>query len=139
MPPEQPVGSDGTLNWIYAGDSARFTNSVTIKSPVYTWHDLNLENRAAHLGRSRHRGVAQKLAVGGDPAAGGNLLMQQNADTVGEDPPLEAVHIHGLCASKVSSDDFHACKWGDGPSPDDHVWANVHDNTSRPTSSSSPN
>jgi hypothetical protein len=132
MPPNQPVGSDGTLNWIYAGDSARFTNSVTIKSPVYTWHHLSLENGAAISGVPGISGVAQKLAVGGDPVAGGNLTMEQNADWVGKDTPLEAVHIHGLCASKPVSPTLHACLWGDGPSPNDQIFATTHNNTVPP-------
>ena len=132
MPPTQPVGNDGTLNWIYAGDSARFTNSVTIKSPVYTWHNLSLENGAAISGVPGISGVAQKLAVGGDPVAGGNLTMEQNADWVGKDTPLEAVHIHGLCASKPVSATLHNCKWGDQPSPNDQVYATTHDNVVPP-------
>ena len=71
MPPEQPVGSDGTLNWIYAGDSARFTQSVSIASPVYTWQHLSLENGARISGIPGISGVVQKLAVGGDPLGGG--------------------------------------------------------------------
>jgi hypothetical protein len=138
--PTQPVGTDGTLNWIYAGDSARFFNSVTIASPVYTWHNLNLENGAAISGVPGIPGVVQKLAVGGDPVAGGNLTMEQKADTVGEDQPLAAVHIQGLCASKWVSPALHACIWGDTPAPmpeppgwdTDHVWGAVQDNTVPP-------
>jgi hypothetical protein len=121
--PTQPVGTDGTLNWIYAGDSARFTNSVTIKSPVYTWHNLSLENGAAISGVPGISGVAQRLAVGGDPVAGGNLNMEQNADWVGKDTPLEAAYIHGLCTSKPVSATLHPCLWGDGPSPNDQIYA----------------
>ena len=131
MPPSQPVGSDATLNWIYAGNSARFSQSVTIASPVYTWHDLTLQNGAAISGPAR------RLAVGGDPAAGGNLTLTQNGDTVGQDSPLQEVHIHGLCASKNVSLTLHACIWGDQlpPLPDikgwttDQIWGAVHDNT----------
>jgi Tfp pilus assembly protein PilX len=126
MPPNQPVGTDGTLNWIYAGDSARFTNSVTIKSPVYTWHNLSLENGAAISGVPGISGVAQRLAVGGDPVAGGNLNMEQNADWVGKDTPLEAVYIHGLCTSKPVSATLHPCLWGGGPSPNDEIYATTH-------------
>jgi Tfp pilus assembly protein PilX len=131
MPPTQPVGTDGTLNWIYAGDSARFTNSVTIKSPVYTWRNLSLENGAAISGVPGISGVAQKLAVGGGPA-GGNLNMEQNADWVGKDTPLAAVHINGLCTSKPVSASLHPCLWGDGPSPNDQIFATTHDNTVPP-------
>jgi Tfp pilus assembly protein PilX len=126
MPPNQPVGTDGTLNWIYAGDSARFTNSVTIKSPVYTWHNLSLENGAAISGVPGISGVAQRLAVGGDPVVGGYLNMEQNADWVGKDTPLEAVYIHGLCTSKPVSATLHPCLWGDGPSPNDQIYADTH-------------
>jgi Tfp pilus assembly protein PilX len=129
MPPNQPVGNDGTLNWIYAGDSARFTQSVTIRSPVYTWHDLSLENGAKISGVPGISGVAQKLAVGGDPALGGNLTMEQKADTVGEDNPLEAVHIHGLCAS-WSDSNLHNCRWGN--LPNDQIWATTHNNVVPP-------
>jgi hypothetical protein len=132
MPPSQPVGSDGTLNWIYAGDSARFTQSVSIASPVYTWHHLSLENGAHISGVPGISGVAQTLAVGGDPIAGGNLTMEQKADTVGADTPLAAVHINGLCASKTVGPTLHACIWGDQPAPHDQVWATVHDNTVPP-------
>src|SRR5262249_46398870 len=131
MPPNQPVGGDGTLNWLYAGDNARFTNSVTIASPVYAWHSLSLENGAAIAG------AAGTLVVGGDPVAGGNLTLEQNADTVGQDSPLQEVHIHGQCASKTVSLTLHACIWGDTPPPfpkpngwdTDHIWGAVHDNT----------
>ena len=132
MPPEQPVGSDGTLNWIYAGDSARFTQAVSIASPVYTWHHLSLENGARISGIPGISGVVQKLAVGGDPVAGGNLTMEQNADTVGADAPLAAVHIRGLCASKPVGTTLHSCRWGDMPSPNDQVWGTVHDNVVPP-------
>jgi hypothetical protein len=132
MPPNQPVGTDGTLNWIYAGDSARFTQSVSIASPVYTWHHLSLENGAKISGIPGVPGVVQKLAVGGDPAPGsGNLTMQQKDDTVGADAPLAAVHINGLCASKTVGS-LHPCLWGDQPSPNDQVWATVHNNTVPP-------
>gem|GEM_PF-2385373 len=132
MPPEQPVGSDGTLNWIYAGDSARFTNSVSIASPVYTWHHLSLENGAHISGHPGISGVVQKLAVGGDPVAGGNLTMEQKADTVGEDTPLAAVHINGLCASKTVGPTLHACIWGDTANPHDQVWGTVQNNVVPP-------
>jgi Tfp pilus assembly protein PilX len=132
MPPEQPVGSDGTLNWIYAGDSARFTNSVSIASPVYTWRHLSLENGAHISGIPGISGVVQKLAVGGGPA-GGNLTMEQKADTVGEDAPLAAVHINGLCASKTVGPTLHNCIWGGtGANPHDQVWGTIHDNTVPP-------
>jgi hypothetical protein len=129
MPPSQPVGSDGTLNWIYAGDSARFTQSVSIASPVYTGHHLSLENGAHISGIPGISGVEQKLAVGGDPDAGGNLTMEQKADTVGADAPLAAVHINGLCASKTVGPTLHPCIWGDQPSPNDQVWGTVRNNT----------
>jgi hypothetical protein len=132
MPPEQPVGSDGTLNWIYAGDSARFTNSVSIASPVYTWHHLSLENGAHISGHPGISGLVQKLAVGGDPVAGGNLAMEQKADTVGEDTPLAAVHINGLCASKTVGPTLHACIWGDTANPHDQVWGTVQNNVVPP-------
>jgi hypothetical protein len=131
MPPEQPVGSDGTLNWIYAGDSARFTNSVSIASPVYTWHHLSLENGAHISGIPGISGVVQKLAVGGGPS-GGNLTMEQNADTVGEDAPLAAVHIKGQCASKTVGPDLHNCIWGGTANPHDQVWGDVTNNTVPP-------
>jgi hypothetical protein len=135
IPPDQPVGTDGTLNWIYAGDNARFTNSVSIASPVYTWHSLSLENGAAISGIPGISGVVQKLAVGGDPdpvTGGGNLTMEQNADTVGADAPLAAVHINGLCASKKVSATLHTCIWGGTANPNDQVWGTVHDNTVPP-------
>jgi hypothetical protein len=131
-PPTQPVGTDGTLNWIYAGDSARFTQSVSIASPVYTWRHLSLENGAHISGIPGISGVVQKLAVGGGPA-GGNLTMEQNADTVGADAPLAAVHINGLCASKPVGTTLHNCRWGDGSvTPHDQIWATVHNNTVPP-------
>jgi hypothetical protein len=133
MPPNQPVGSDGTLNWIYAGNNARFTQAVTLASPVYTWHSLSLENKAAISG------AAGRLAVGGDPAAGGNLTLEQTFDTVGQDSPLQEVHIQGQCASQSVSLTLHACIWGDTPRPaylrpqdpwnTDQIWGAVHDNT----------
>jgi Tfp pilus assembly protein PilX len=132
-PPNQPVGTDGTLNWIYAGDSARFTNSVTIKSPVYTWHHLSLENKASISGVPGISGVDQRLAVGGDPVAGGNLTMEQKADTVGEDTPLKEVYIHGRCASWTVGPTLHTCRWADQPSPHDQVWADFHDDGPVPT------
>jgi hypothetical protein len=131
FPPEQPVGSDGTLNWIYAGDSARFTNSVSIASPVYTWRHLSLENGAHISGIPGISGVVQKLAVGGGPS-GGNLTMEQKADTVGEDAPLAAVHINGLCASKTVGPTLHSCIWGGTANPHDQVWGTIHDNTVPP-------
>jgi hypothetical protein len=134
MPPEQPVGSDGTLNWIYAGDSARFTNSVSIASPVYTWHHLSLENGAHISGHPGISGAIQKLAVGGDPSPGsGNLTMEQKADTVGEDKPLAAVHINGSCASKTVGPTLHPCIWGGGTAnPHDQVWGDITNNTVPP-------
>ena len=131
FPPEQPVGSDGTLNWIFAGDSARFTNSVSIASPVYTWRHLSLENGAHISGIPGMSGVVQKLAVGGGPS-GGNLTMEQKADTVGEDAPLAAVHINGSCSSKTVDVALHSCIWGGTADPHDQVWGTVHDNTVPP-------
>jgi Tfp pilus assembly protein PilX len=100
IPPHEPASASSPLNWIYALHDATFANSVTIASPVYTQHNLTLDNTASISYK------AQKLAVGGA------LNLLKNANVAGSSSNrLAEAHIFGGCRYKGNGDAVHPCQW----------------------------
>jgi hypothetical protein len=120
------------VDWIYALNDITFGQSVVVAAPVYTGHDLILENTAtisetipASLTKPAR---PNRIAVGHDLS----LVNPQNqvGHVNGSSSPandLAEVHVGHYCASKDNPTP-HPCVWGDT----DKVWGVIHDNVIPP-------
>jgi hypothetical protein len=123
-PTVTPIGQNNPLNFIY-GDAINFQQSVTVASPVYTIHDLRLQNSSTiseWIGNAA--GNPNKVAVGGD------FYEEQNANQAGHvngsaDPTndLGEMYVQGQCSTK-NAVPLHPCAWG----ASDQIWAATHGN-----------
>ena len=120
------------VDWIYALNDITFGQSVVVAAPVYTGHDLILENTAtisetipASLTKPAR---PNRIAVGHDLS----LVNPQNKvghvnGTTSPANDLAEVHVGHYCASKDNPTP-HPCVWG----ATDKIWGVIHDNVIPP-------
>jgi hypothetical protein len=128
--PDSTSVNPGTtaIDWIYASHDITFGQSVNVAAPVYTGHDLILENTATIA-----ETIPASLTLPARPnriAVGHDLSLVNPQNQVGHvngsaDPAndLAEIHVVNKCESK-NNPSPHACVWG----ATDKIWGVTHDN-----------
>jgi hypothetical protein len=126
-------------------------NSVQIASPIFAGRDLILGGSGTNSGcasglgsgnggQAAIRTIAHTVVVGGIDPAGGNLIMTNSQNQIGNltnlTPPdnLHDIHVvpgsggtNGKCSTQANVS-LHACNWG----AVDKIYATTHDNVLPP-------
>jgi hypothetical protein len=113
--PTSSAGGTGVLDWVYSGQSATFSQSVNVWSPLYVNGDITFQNTATVHAPLYATGSVTFQNNGGIDGAkcppnpvptgypgclniGGSLNLQKNGDNAGSSAqPLPEVHIAGSC------------------------------------------
>lgn len=134
--PESVSADTGSssLNWVYAFNDVTFSQSVKVKSPVYSGRDLRLQQTAQ---------ISEVIpASATDPArlnrvaVGRNFITESPQNQTGHvlTPPdalgrdLAAVYVQGQCSSQNFTALHSPCRWGAG----DKIWTLVNGTTIPP-------
>ena len=117
IPPTISVNpTTSSLNWIYADSDVTFSQSVTVRAPVYANRDLHLEN-TAEIGEMIPASATMparpnKVAVGRD------LWLHEPHNQIGRvlSPPgsLESIYVQRYCSSQNNTAQHFPCLWGSG-------------------------
>jgi hypothetical protein len=141
--PTSSPGGNGVLDWVYSGQSATFTQSVQVSSPLYVNGDMTFQNTASvhaplyvtgNVEFDNNGGIdgtkCPRPVPSGHPGClyiGRNLTFNNQNNSAGSSTPgseLPGVHILGSCTYRTTvqspqcGPDWSAVKVFGTPTPD---------------------